>query len=342
MRVGLVCPYDLGRPGGVQAQVIGLAEHLEAGGDDVLVIGPGLPPDRGGVDLGGTISVPGNRSIVPLSIDPRVVSRLRDACSQLDVLHIHEPLMPLVSLAALRVGTPAVATFHAAPGAVGTRFYAFASSQLPRLLGPNVRRVTAVSSTAAEPIAGEIEVTIVPNGVDVAEFRSAGERVPGRVAFLGRDEKRKGLDVLLTAWPSVLRKTPDAELVVMGTSREDEGIDWMGPVDDATKAEVLASSSVYVAPNLGGESFGIVLVEAMAAGTPVLASDLASFRDVGADAVRYFATGDPEALADQLTGLLDDEAGRAEMSRRGTRRAQRFDWSRVTAEYRSVYEGAVS
>ncbi|MGD2043385.1 MAG: glycosyltransferase family 4 protein [Acidimicrobiia bacterium] len=342
MRVGLVCPYDLGKPGGVQAQVWGLARQLAKVGDEVTVIGPGLPSDREGVDLGATISVPGNRSIVPLSIDPRVVSRLEDACVSMDVLHIHEPLMPIVSLAALRVGNPAVATFHAAPGAIGTRFYAFARSQLPRLLGPNVRRVTAVSQTAAEPISGEFEVAIVPNGVDVSSFQSEAERIPGRIAFLGRDEKRKGLDVLLDAWPRIARQIPGAELVVMGANRGHEGITWMGPVDDATKADVLASSAVYVAPNLGGESFGIVLVEAMASGTPVLASDLDAFEDVGGDAARYFTTGDPGALASRLVEMLEDGAGLAAMSARGRQRAGRFDWSRVTAEYRSVYEEAVS
>lgn len=342
MRVGLVCPYDLGKPGGVQAQVWGLARHLSDGGDHVTVIGPGLPTDREGVDLGGTISVPGNRSIVPLSIDPRVVSRLREACSQIDVLHVHEPLMPLVSLAALRVGNPVVATFHAAPGTIGTRFYAFARSQLARLLGPNVRRVTAVSKTAAQPISGDVEVTIIPNGVDVSSLQSDAKRISGRVAFLGRDERRKGLDLLLNAWPRVAERIAGAEMVVMGADRGLEGIEWMGPVDDVTKAELLGSAAVYVAPNLGGESFGIVLVEAMAAGTPVLASDLDSFRDVGGDAARYFTTGDADALVSELVDMLGDEAGLAELSAKGRRRAERFDWSRVTAEYRSMYEVALS
>lgn len=342
MRIGLVCPYDLGKPGGVQAQVWGLAEHLGKDGDMVTVIGPGLPPGRDGVDLGSTVSIPGNRSIVPLSIDPRVVSRLKEASTDLDVLHVHEPLMPIVSLAALRVGTPVVATFHAAPGTIGTGFYAFARSQHARLLGPNVRRVTAVSKTAARPISEDIQVKIVPNGVDISLFKSDVERSPGRIAFLGRDEKRKGLDVLLAAWPQISTQAPGAELVVMGADRSLQGVTWMGPVDDVTKVDVLASSGVYVAPNLGGESFGIVLVEAMASGTPVLASDLDSFRDVGGDAARYFTAGDPKALAARLVEMLRDKGDLAEMSVKGRRRAERFDWTRVATEYRSVYQGAAS
>lgn len=342
MRIGLVCPYDLSEPGGVQAQVKGLARHLTTYGDEVMVLAPGLPRDLEGVDLGRSVSIPGNKSKVPLSPDPRVGRRMRRAVADLDLLHVHEPLMPFVSLKALRVGVPVVATFHAAPGAVGKGFYGLARPWLRFLLGPNVRKVTAVSRTAAAPLPRDLDITIVPNGVDVAGLAPTVERSHRRVAFLGRDEKRKGLDVLLQAWDRVVAEVEDVELVVMGASRDVDGIEWLGRVDDEAKRAVLGSSAVYVAPNLGGESFGVVLVEAMAAGTAVVASDLPAFQEVGGDAVRYFEVGNSTDLAGTLIGLLADPDAMEAMSRAGAQRAWRFDWSTVAASYRDVYEAALS
>lgn len=342
MRIGLVCPYDLTKFGGVQSQVKDLARHLEALGDEVTVIAPGLPSGIDGIDLGPTISLPGNRSKVPLSFDPRVASRIRSGAGNLDLLHVHEPLMPMVSFSALRAGVPVVGTFHASPGALGLGFYAVLRPQLKRLLGPNIRKLTAVSPTAAGPLPDEMDVSIVPNGVEVARFRSDVERHPSRVSFLGRDEKRKGLDVLLDAWDRVARLHPDAELLVMGADRGEAGITWAGGVDDDEKVRGLCSSVIYVAPNLGGESFGVVIVEGMAAGCAVIASDLAAFRAVGADAVRYFPTGDPASLASSLTELLEDPAAIEALSLAGRERARRYDWARVATEYRSIYVEALS
>ncbi len=342
MRIGLVCPYDMSRPGGVQAQVKGLADHLSASGDETVVLGPGLPPDVEGVDLGGSVTIPGNKSKVPLSPDPRVGRRIRRSVVDLDLLHVHEPLMPFVSLGALRAGVPVVATFHAAPGAVGKGFYAVARPWLRSLLGPNVRKMTAVSRTAAAPLPRELDITIVPNGIDVAGLAPTVERNPRRVAFLGRDDKRKGLDVLLRAWDRVVAEVEDVELVVMGADRGVDGITWLGRVDENAKRAGLGSSAVYVAPNLGGESFGVVLVEAMAAGAAVVASDLPAFKEVGGDAVRYFETGNSTDLAMTLIDLLPDRDTTDEMARAGTERAWMFDWSTVTASYRDIYEAALS
>lgn len=342
MRIGLVCPYDLSKPGGVQSQVNDLAAHLRKAGDEVTVIGPGLPEGTPGVDLGPTIAVPGNRSRVPLSVDPRVAGRIRREAGDLDLLHVHEPFMPMVSISALRAGPPVVATFHAAPGAVGMGLYSLFRSQQRRLLGPRVHRVTAVSNTAAAPLADDLEVSIVPNGVDVSRFDVDVGRHSARVAFLGRDEKRKGLDVLLEAWGRVSEALPDAELVVMGADRGLEGIKWMGAVDEAAKVEGLNSAAVYVAPNLGGESFGVVLVEGMAAGCAVVASDLESFREVGGDAVRYFRAGHPDDLATVLIDLMGDTASVGALAAAGVERARRFDWKTVAAQYRAVYEEALS
>ncbi len=342
MRVGLVCPYDLSKPGGVQAQVKDLARHLAGAGDEPTIIGPGLPEALGGVDLGSTVSIPGNRSRVPLSFDPRMGRAIRRAAEHLDLLHVHEPLMPLVSLTALRAGVPVVATFHAAPGTVGVGFYRLIRSQLRRLLGPNLRRVTAVSPTAAAPLSADLEVVIVPNGVDISAFHTGVERHDRRVAFLGRDEKRKGLDILLAAWKTVTSTVPDAELCVMGADRGQRGVIWMGAVDDEAKAKGLGSAAIHVAPNLGRESFGVVLVEGMASGAAVVASDLAAFQDVGGDAVRYFETGNPKALASALIELLGEPAEIERLATAGAERARLYDWESVAERYRSVYREALS
>lgn len=235
-----------------------------------------------------------------------------------------------------------MATFHAAPGVVGKGFYAIARPWFRSLLGPNLRKVTAVSRTAAAPLPRDLDITVVPNGVDVAGLASNVERNHRRVAFLGRDDKRKGLDVLLKAWDRVVAEVENAELVVMGAKRDVDGIEWLGGVDDEAKKAGLGSSAIYVAPNLGGESFGIVLVEAMAAGTAVVASDLPAFQEVGGDAVRYFETGNSTHLAGTLIELLADPDTVGALSRAGTERAWRYDWSTVAASYRQVYEAALS
>lgn len=332
----------MGKPGGVQNQVKGLAERLEALGDEVLLIAPGLLESERGLNLGKTISIPGNRSKVPLSADPRVVGLIKGAASTLDLLHVHEPLMPVVSLSALRADIPVVATFHAAPSTWGNRLYTTIRSRLKNILGPNVRRVTAVSATAAAPLPGDLQVEIVPNGIDVASFAPKSPVDPLRVSFLGRDEKRKGLDVLLEAWGRVIEVFPAAVLHVMGADRGLDGVQWLVTVGDEEKAEMLASSAIFVAPNLGGESFGIVLVEGMAAGAAVVASDLPSFRDVGGDAVRYFKTGSSTDLANTLVDLLGNPAEVSKLSMAGRDRARMFDWTTVAARYRDIYQQALS
>lgn len=342
MKIGLVCPYDLSKPGGVQAQVLGLAKSLEAGGDEPVVMAPGLPEGVAGVDLGRSFVVPGNGSKVPVSIDPTVLRIMRSVSGNIDLLHVHEPLMPTVSFSALRVGVPVVATFHAAPGEMGVRFYNLLGGWLKGILGRHVRQITAVSETARAPLPADLDVTIVPNGIDAVSLAVASERNPRQVTFLGRDEPRKGLDVLLAAWPSVLESVPDAELVVMGAKRDVPDINWLGWVDDETKTGVLNSSAVYVTPNTGGESFGIVLLEAMAAGAAVVASDLDAFTDVGGHAARYFDNGDPDSLSVEIVRLLQDEVTRSELAKAGLVRAAGFDWSVVTTAYRTLYEESVS
>ena len=337
MRVGLVSPYDMSVPGGVQAQVLGLAAYLRTWGDDPVVIGPGLPDGVAGIDLGESISLPGNGSMVPIAADPRSRRRIRAGSAGLDLLHVHEPLMPLASLLASHAGPPVVGTFHAAPGRAGRLGYRLTRPFLNRLLG-NTRIVTAVSHAAAEVLPAGLEVRIIPNGLDVESMRVEIDREPAKIAFLGRDEPRKGLDVLLEAWDSIESAHPGADLVVMNARRDLDGPLWMGRVDEPTKARVLSSSSIYVAPQTGGESFGIVLLEAMAAGAAVVASDLAPFRDLVGDAARFFPVGDSGALAGAVTHLLGDAAERDRLATKGRLVAEAHDWSVVGGVYRELYD----
>jgi phosphatidylinositol alpha-mannosyltransferase len=324
--------------------VLGLARYLNEGGDEALVIGPGLPEGVMGVDLGSTIRVPGNGSMVPISFDPRARRRIRAAAADLDLLHVHEPLMPLASLFANHAGPPVVATFHAAPGTAGRIAYRVGRPLFSRAMG-NTVAITAVSETAGSVLPPGTEFEVIPNGLDVASLRAAVERDPhavASVAFLGRDEPRKGLDVLLAAWPGVIERVPGARLTVMGANRGLEDVTWMGWVDDQTKARVLGSSGVYVAPHLGGESFGIVLVEAMAAGAAVVASNLDSFVAVADGAARFFPAGDVKALGETLAEVLADPDEQPRLASMGVERAIRFDWSVVGAAYRDLYARAVS
>jgi len=349
VKIGIVCPYDLGRPGGVQAQVLGLSKILTSRGDEVSVIGPGLGAQTGGVpegvhgvDLGATVAVPGNKSKAPISFDPRLSKVMSVVARDLDVLHIHEPFMPAASVSALRAGPPVVATFHADPSRIARRAYRLGRRQFRRVLGPNVKALTAVSQVAASVLPEGAEVEVIPNGVDTSSMRIDAGRDPHLVAFLGRDEPRKGLDVLLEAWDQVISRMPDTRLVVMGAQRKSEGIEFLGQVDDETKVRVLNQAAIYVAPNTGGESFGIVLVEAMAAGAAVVASDLEAFREVGQGAVRYFEVGRSPALADEVVSVLADSRARDTMASRGIERASDFDWEKVADRYQAVYQAALA
>lgn len=341
LRVGLVSPYDLSLPGGVQAQVLGLARFLVDRGDEALVIGPGLPDGVVGIDLGASVSIPGNGSKVPISISARSGKVIREAAGEIDLLHVHEPLMPMASLLAARSGIPSIGTFHAASGSLGRFAY--------RVTGPLARRalssmlaLTAVSRAASAGLPRGVEVQIIPNALDVARFAANGPRDPLRVAFLGRDEQRKGLDVLLEAWPRVEAMVPGAHLTVMGASRDRDGMEWLGRVDDDTKASVLSSSAVLVAPQLGGESFGIVLLEGMAAGAAVVASNLDAFVAVADAGARFFPAGDSDALASALIDVLGDRAERDRLASVGLTVARSYDWSVVGPAYRALYERVLS
>ncbi|MFO7299227.1 MAG: glycosyltransferase family 4 protein [Actinomycetes bacterium] len=343
MRIGLVCPYDLGAPGGVQQLVLQLAERLRGMGHETVVVGAGDPSGEGpagAVQVGRVVRIRGNDSVAPVSLDPGVLARAREALADVDVVHVHEPLMPLVGWAGLAAGRPVVVTFHADPPSWVPRVY----GMLPvrRVMRRSV--ITAVSRTAAAAIpASWGPVEIVPNAVDVAAFAPAGEKDSMLVAFLGRDEPRKGLDVLLDAWPAVRERHPRARLVVMGALRDTvpDGVEFLGRVGDDEKRRVLGEASVFTAPNTRGESFGIILVEAMAAGCALVASDLPAFRDVAGDAARFVPVGEAGSLAGAVSDLLADPGAARSMGESGMRRAAGFDWEAVAARYLRCYEVAL-
>ena len=347
MKIGVVCPYDLSAPGGVQQLCIELAGELRRGGDEVLLVGAGrdahLSPDHDGatISVGRPFRVRANDSIVPLTLTPWSWGRVRTALAGVDVVHVHEPLVPLVGWVALTVDRPVVATFHADPPSWVPRVY-----RLVPLVGRRMRRVvvTAVSDIAAAAIPDRWgPVTVIPNAIDVGSYDLPVGRVGHRVSFLGRDDPRKGLDILLGAWPQIRRQVPSAELKVMGADRSDviPGVEFLGRVTGGDKKRVLATSLVYVAPNTGGESFGMVIAEAMAAGCAVVCSDLSAFRAVAGDHARFVPVGDVGALAEQVVSLLVAPAAAAALGEKARGHVKRFDWSVVAGRYREAYGRAL-
>ncbi|MHA6625569.1 glycosyltransferase family 4 protein [Pseudonocardia sichuanensis] len=364
MRVGIVCPYSLDVPGGVQAHVVGLAGALERLGHTVSVLAPaaeGTAVPGFVTPAGRALGVPYNGSVARVSFGPLTYARARRWLAEhtFDVLHLHEPTTVSLSvLTLLAAEGPIVATFHTST----ERSRALAA--FGGVLQPLMEKVTA--RIAVSPLARRVQVehlggdaVEIPNGVDVEEF-AAGTPLPGyprpeTVGFLGRfDEPRKGMPVLLDAVRRLAPDRPRLRVLVVGRGdaaglRRAAGpvadrLDVLGPVDDATKAAALRSMDVFCAPNTGGESFGIVLAEALAAGAPVLASDLDAFRDVlGAPAAGVlFPTGDGAALAERLATLLDDPAHRTALAAAGRVRAQDFGWPAVAAAVVRVYRAAVA
>jgi phosphatidyl-myo-inositol alpha-mannosyltransferase len=361
LRIGMVCPYSLDVAGGVQAHVLGLAAALRARGHVVSVLAPAEGPVPEFVTpVGRAVGVPYNGSVARVAFGPVAYTRVRRwlVGHRFDVLHLHEPTTASVSAIALLLAEgPVVATFHTAT----ERSRALAA--LGGIIAPLMEKVTA--RIAVSPSARRVQVrhlggdaVEIPNGVDVAALAPTGPRASDTVAFVGRfDEPRKGMAVLLDALARLGR--PELRLVVVGRGdalsgrrmarrRAGEGglrgVEVLGAVDDARKAAVLGSATVFCAPHTGGESFGIVLAEALAAGAPVLASDLDAFRAVLGDppAGVLFRAGDPAALAASLGALLDDPARRAALSLAGRARAAEFDWSLVAADVERVYRAAVA
>jgi len=369
LRVGIVCPYSFDVPGGVQFHVRDLAEALLARGHDVQVLAPAdedtpIPPYM--TAAGRAVPVRYNGSVARLTFGPVTAARARRwlAAGEFDVLHLHEPVTPSLSMLALWIADgPVVATFHTSTERSRSLQLAF---PLVRQSLEKISARIAVSEDARRTLVDHLggDAVVIPNGVYVDTFAAAepdprwtGTPDAPTIAFLGRlDETRKGLPVLLGAVREVLTHVPGARFLVAGRGETGEqqardvlgdragAVEFLGGVSDEDKARLLSSVDVYVAPQTGGESFGIVLVEAMSAGAAVVASDLGAFSrvlDDGAAGV-LFRTGDSDDLARTLVDVLRDPARRAEVAARASQVVRRYDWSAVTDQVLAVYEMAVA
>jgi phosphatidylinositol alpha-mannosyltransferase len=365
MRIGIVSPYSFDVPGGVQNHILDLAEALIGLGHEVSVLAPAddeadLPPFV--VPAGRSIKFPYNGSVARITFGPVSSARVRRwlARGDFDVLHVHEPLaLSLSMLAVLNSRGPVVATFHTAM----TRSRALSVAQgVLRLVLERITARIAVSELARKVQVEHLDggAVEIPNGVTVARYTGATPLpewpgTGGSLGFLGRfTEQRKGFPVLRDAFVGLAADRPGLRLLVAGPGDADdlmEGIPralrdrvtYLGLVSEPDKARMLRSVDLYVAPNIGGESFGMILTEAMAAGTAVVASDLDAFRRVldGGRAGRLFPTGDPVALRDTLASLLDDPAGRAALVDNANSVVAGYDWPVVAIRVLEVYAAAI-
>ena len=363
MRVGIVCPYSLDVPGGVQNHVKDLAEALIALGHEVSVLAPSesdhLPAYV--VPAGRAVAVPYNGSVARMSFGPVVAARTRRWLHEgaFDVLHLHEPATPSLSLLALwQAECPVVATYHSS----NDRSRALSASAA--ILRPSLEKISARIAVSEYSRGTQVthvggEPVVIPNGLYVDRFAHAEPREDwrgsqGTVVFVGRlGEPRKGFPLLSEAFARVAAHRPGLRLLVVGGGDVDEArallpapvrdqVTFLGRASDEDKAAALRTADVYVAPNTGGESFGIILVEAMAAGATVLASDIPAFRRVVEDtAGALFASGDVEDLAAGLAALLDDPARRVALDATARTAVRRYDWSSVAGQILRVYETVV-
>jgi phosphatidyl-myo-inositol alpha-mannosyltransferase len=365
MRVGLVCPYSWDVPGGVQEHIRDLAEALIDMGHEVSVISPAdeeqhLPSYV--VPAGRAVAVPYNGSVARLAFGPLTANRVRRWVKEgnFDLLHVHEPAAPSLSLLACWVADlPIVATVH---GAKLRSRVLHAAEPVLRSALEKINGWIAVSEEARSTLVRHLggDAVLIPNGVSISRYAKA-EPLPGwpgdggAIGFLGRmDEPRKGLAVLLRAFEIVGAARPGLRLLIAGpgdvhevvarvpTALRDR-IVLLGQVSEPVKVEVYHSVDVFCAPNTGGESFGIVLTEAMAAGAPIVASDLDAFRRVlrGGRAGELFDAGDPADLAEAIGRLLDDPERRAALSAAASAAVRDYDWPKIAREVVRVYEAVL-
>lgn len=351
MRVGIISPYSLTLPGGVQGQILGLARALRRRGLDVRVLGPcdGPPPGPAITPLGNSIPTAANGSMAPIAPDAaaslRTIRALWD--EEFDVVHLHEPLAPGPTMTELVMKpAPTVGTFHAAGESKAYRWL----NPVTRSLAERLDHRCAVSEEAglmaSKALGGEYEVLF--NGVEVDRFENVDPwpTEESTVFFLGRHEPRKGLAVLIQA----VRALPgDVRVWIAGDGPETEQLkaftagdgrfEWLGRLDEREKVARLRGAHVFCAPSLRGESFGVVLLEAMAAGTAIVASDLMGYSRVAraeVDAI-LVPPGDAKLLGEGLRRVLEDDSVAAALVASGHDRAERFSMARLAAEYERIY-----
>ena len=360
LRIGLVCPYSFDRPGGVQNHVLGLARALLGLGHQPQILAPGELPagdrDLSFTSAGPAVPVPYNGSVARVSFGPMTAGRvrrwLRD--NPVDVVHLHEPITPSISLLALRYATaPVVATFHTATPR--SRTMQVAGDALRRLI-EKIDAGIAVSEPARDVVVRHLgrDAVVIPNGFDHASFRRGPTGSPGpwrggdrpRITFVGRlDEPRKGLPVLLAALPLLRDRVGESDVCLAGHGTPPSRsllppyARLLGGIDEPTKRELLAGTDVFVAPQVARESFGIVVLEALAAGAEVVASDLPAFADLlastdGEPLGRLFRRGDAGDLAAQVAAVLQDGVRHQPVA---AQRVARYDWSVVAPAVADVY-----
>lgn len=348
----MLCPYSLTTPGGVQGQVMGLARELRRMGHEVRVLGPcdGAPPDTFVTPLGDSLPTAANGSVAPLAPDPsaslRTIRVLKD--EEFDILHLHEPLSPGPTFTSLVMQmAPIVATFHAAGESASYRYLNAPLKAFAAAIEYRVAVSKDAVSLAERYLGGDYE--ILPNGVEIERFAPVPGEPPSprrAIFFCGRHEPRKGLEFLLKAHATL---PDDVDLWIASDGPEtdrlkrewagDARINWLGRITDAGKATRLRQATVFCAPSLGGESFGVVLIEAMAANTPIVASALDGYMNVATDMVDAVLVppGDAEALEAGLRRLLDDPDLAHRLVRAGSRRAGEFSMSGLARRYESIY-----
>lgn len=359
LRIGMVSPYGWDLPGGVQAHIQDLAKYCMAQGHEVSVMAPAVDesvlPDWV-VSSGRPIAIPYNGAVARVAFGPVANRRVRKWINdgQFDLLHLHEPAIPSLSLLACWAAEgPLVGTFHvSAPKQKA--IYAVGPILEPAIEKLHAR--IAVSETARTTLTDHLDTdaVVIPNGINHSAFASGpgATDLPARsIGFIGRfEEPRKGLSILLESCEKLLAQGEEFHLVVAGpgdfseltagmSAKLRERTQFLGRVSDSRKQEILRSVALYVAPNTGGESFGIILAEAMAAGAPVIASDLPAFRDVleSGSVGEIFTVGDSSELAAQISKLLNDPTRREQLKVLGQKSAHRFDWSIVGESILDIY-----
>ena len=362
-RIGIVCPYGWDTPGGVQSHVGDLAEYLIRQGHYVSVLAPAIDeenlPDYV-TSAGRPIAIPYNGAVARVLFGPVAFSRVRQWINNgsFDVLHLHEPAIPSISLLACWAAEgPMVGTFHAAAKRQKVTF------AVAPILEPVIEKLTAriaVSEAARETLTEHLETDaiVVPNGIYADRYRDGvvEEKWAGRsIGFIGRfEERRKGLEVLVAALPSVISEFPDVRVFVAGPGESEAALKeidpslhsrftFLGRISEEEKANFLASIALYVAPNTGGESFGIILAEALAGGASVVASDIPAFDSLlgHGEYGTLFTSENAQDLSEKIVGLLKNDAQRLAIAERGKAYAQSFDWDVVAEKIYDVYEMAM-
>jgi phosphatidylinositol alpha-mannosyltransferase len=362
-RIGLVCPYGWDTPGGVQSHVNDLAQYLISEGHEVSVLAPTLSdenlPDFV-VSAGRPISIPYNGAVARILFGPIAFARVRSWISQgdFDILHLHEPAIPSISLLACYAAEgPLVGTFHAAAKRQKVSF-----AVVP-FLEPVIEKLTAriaVSEAARLTLTEHLETDaiVVPNGIYADRYRDGESQARWQgstIGFMGRfEEPRKGLPILIEALPRIVANFPAVRVFIAGPGDVEntlseiepmmrDRLEFLGRVSEKEKADFLSSVGVYVAPNTGGESFGIILAEALASGAKIVASDIPAFDSLLGNGAygTLFESENSEDLAEKIISVFSNPVEAAQKSALGKEYAQAFDWKVVAEKIFDIYEMAM-